>query len=331
MKALVYTAPDEVTYRDEPEPVAAPGEALVRIEAAGICGSDMHAYHGHDPRRVPPLILGHEASGLVIEGRAKGRRAAINPMIFCGACADCLGGRPNLCAKRNFIGMNRAGTFAELVAVPERNLIELPETMDPVHAALTEPAATALHAVTLAERALHRPTAEARALVLGGGSIGLLSALLLHNRGCRTITLGDTNPLRRATAERTGICAVYDPLNDDAPKADAFELVIDAVGAPATREAAVAAARPGGAIMHIGLQASGGELDVRKLTLAEITFIGTYTYTPLDLAAAVTALADGALGPLDWVEERTLGQGAAAFHDLDKGRTAAAKVVLRPE
>jgi alcohol dehydrogenase len=330
MKALVYTAPDEVTYRDEPEPVAAPGEAIVRIEAAGICGSDMHAYHGHDPRRVPPLILGHEASGLVIEGAAKGRRAAINPMIFCGACADCLSGRPNLCANRRFIGMNRAGTFAELVAVPEHCLIEVPETMDPVHAALTEPAATALHAVTLAGHALHRPIAEARALVLGGGSIGLLSALLLRHHGCRNITLGDTNPLRRATAERTDICSVYDPLADAAPEADSFELVIDAVGAPATREAAVAAARPGGVIMHIGLQASGGELDVRKLTLSEITFIGAYTYTPVDLTAAVAALASGALGPLDWVEERGLEQGSQAFDDLHKGRTAAAKVVLLP-
>jgi alcohol dehydrogenase len=334
MKSLVYTAPDEVTYRVEPEPAAGPDEVLFRVEAVGICGSDMHAYHGHDPRRVPPLILGHEASGHVVAGAGQGagerRRAVVNPLITCGACAPCLEGRQNLCAGRKLIGMNRPGAFAELIAIPERNLIDLPEGMDPVHAALTEPAGTALHAVTLAGRALHRPIAEGRALVLGGGSIGLLSALLLHSRGCRDITLGDTNELRRATAEQTGVCRVYDPSAGAGPAADAFDLVIDAVGAGATRASALAAVKPGGVVLHIGLQSAVGELDVRKLTLSEITFIGTYTYTPTDLEAAVAALHGGALGPLDWVEQRPLEDGARAFDDLDKGRLGAAKVVLRP-
>ncbi len=330
MRALVYIAPNEVTYRDEPDPVTGAQDVVFKVEAVGICGSDMHGYHGHDSRRVPPLILGHDASGHVVEGPCKGRRAILNPLITCGACEHCQGGRPNLCAARELIGMNRPGAFADLIAIPERNLIDIPEDMDPVKAALTEPAATALHAVTLAERALHRPIAEGSALVLGGGSIGLLSALLLHDRGCRDITLGDTNPLRRTTAAASGVCRVYDPLSDPGPAADSCEMVIDAVGAGATRDRAVAAVKPGGVIMHIGLLSPGGELDVRKLTLAEITFIGTYTYTPVDLRATVQALYSGALGPLDWVEERPLDDGARAFQDLDQGLLAAAKVVLRP-
>jgi len=183
----------------------------------------------------------------------------------------------------------------------------------------------------LAGRVLHRPIAEGRALVLGGGSIGLLSALLLHARGCRDVWLADTNELRRATAEGTGVCRVYDPSQGLGPNAEAFELVVDAVGAEATRASALRTVKPGGVILHIGLQSAAGELDVRKITLSEITFIGCYTYTPVDLAAAVTALASGSLGSLDWVEERGMGQGPAAFDDLDKGRAAAAKIVLRPE
>ena len=96
MKALVYTANEEMTYRDEPEPVPGHGDALIAIESVGICGSDMHAYLGHDERRVPPLILGHEAVGTVLEGTSAGQRVVLNPLITCGVCDECLGGRQNL-------------------------------------------------------------------------------------------------------------------------------------------------------------------------------------------------------------------------------------------
>ena len=331
MKALVYGAPGAVDYRDEPDPRARAGEAVVRVDAVGICGSDMHAYHGHDPRRVPPIILGHEVAGTVVEGADAGRRVVLNPLISCLRCGDCLSGRSNLCRSRTLIGMNRPGAFAERIAIPEVNLIPLPDAMDAAHAALTEPAATALHAVALLQRAAYRPLAEARALVLGGGSIGLLAALFLKSHGCRDILLGDTNPLRRETAGRTGACEVYDPpAAESRPENDAFDVVIDAVGGAATRTAAIAAVRPGGVVMHIGLMDSAGEMDVRKMTLSEITFIGTYTYTAVDLRAAVHALHDGALGALDWIEQRPMAEGAAAFRDLDQGRAAAAKIILRP-
>ena len=328
MKALVYTATNEVRYREEPDPERAAGEALVRIDAVGICGSDMHAYHGHDSRRVPPLILGHEACGVVETGSLKGRRVVLNPLMTCGVCDDCCGGRSNLCRERELIGMNRPGAFAERIAIPEQNLIPIPEDMDPVHAALTEPGATALHAIVLAENILHRPVAEARALVIGGGSVGLLAALFLKNHGCQDVLLGDTNALRRATAEATGACRVYDPISGPEPDENGYDLVIDAVGGQRTRPVALSAAKPGGVVAHIGLMDSAGEVDVRKLTLSEITFFGTYTYTIVDLRATVAALSSGALGSLNWVEQRPLADGAAAFSDLDHGRSAAAKVVL---
>lgn len=329
MKALVYTRPNEVTYREEPDPVPGEGESLVRIEAVGICGSDMHGYHGHDARRVPPLILGHEAAGHVINGPGAGKRVVLNPLITCGMCDFCAGGRSNLCAGRRLIGMNRPGAFAELIAMPPQNLIEVPDGMPAAHAALTEPAATALHALALAASASHRPLAEGRALVLGGGSIGLLSALLLRHQGVRSILLGDTNALRRQTVEAAGAAEVYDPARM-APDPGGFDLVVDAVGCAPTRKAALTAVRPGGVVMHIGLLDSAGEADFRKLTLAEITLIGTYTYTPLDLRAAIAALHAGALGPLDWAEQRPLSEGARAFEDLDQGRARAAKIVLLP-
>lgn len=342
MKALVYTAEREVTYRDEPPPQRAQGEAIVAIESAGICGSDMHAYLGHDPRRVPPLILGHEAAGRVVEGAHAGRAVALNPLITCGACMHCISGRQNLCAERELIGMVRPGAFAERIAIPEENLLPLPDGMDTRHAALCEPGATALHAVLLAEKILARPVSEARALVLGGGSVGLLCALVLLDKGAREVHLGETNALRRATAATAiagmrggaaqvasakGAHHVFDPAAAT-PKAAHYHAVFDAVGNAHTRKSAVLSAQSGGVIAHIGLQDSAGGVDVRAMTLREITFAGCYTYTPADLRMTLRKLHAGAFGALDWLEQRPLADGARAFADLLAGKCAAAKVVL---
>ena len=330
MKALVYTATNEVVYREEPDPVPGTGESLINVEASGICGSDMHAYHGKDPRRVPPLILGHEVAGTVIAGEAKGQRVVINPLITCGRCPLCDTGRSNLCARRELIGMRLAGAYAERVAIPAVNLIPVPDGLDTVQASLTEPTATALHALHLAMRAVHRPLAELRTLVIGGGAVGLLAALLLRGYGCRRLVVAETNGMRRDSVARHVGCRVHDPIGDPALDADAFDLVIDAVGGAVTRKSAMAAIRPGGVFIHIGLMDAGGELDIRKMTLFEVTMIGVYCYTPADMRAAVQALAEGLLGDLRWVETRPLSEGAAAFGDLHHGRTAAAKIVLIP-
>jgi alcohol dehydrogenase len=327
MKALVYTAPRQILFQEQPDPDLADGDALLRIEAVGICGSDMHAYHGHDPRRNPPLILGHEFAGVVVGGPRAGERVTANPLIHCGHCDFCVQGRNNLCRNRGMVGMTRPGAFAELMAIPERCLVSVPQDMPARAAALTEPAATALHGVMLAQRALFRPLAEARVLVIGGGAIGLLSALLLRGQGCR-VSLAETNPLRRESAAKHAGCAAFDP-REKPPAPGGFELVVDAVGGKATRPLALAAVQPGGVMLHIGLQDWASEIDMRRLTLDEITLVGAYTYTTADLRATVDALYRGMFGDLAWVEERPLAAGAQAFSDLDGGRSASAKIVLR--
>jgi alcohol dehydrogenase len=325
---MVYTAPQTLDYRDEPDPAPGPGEALVRIDAVGICGSDMHAWHGHDSRRLPPLILGHEAAGEVVDGEGVGRRVTMNPLITCGHCDYCLTGRGNLCENRTMIGMTRAGAYAQYVTIPEPCLVDLPDGMETAQAALTEPTATAWHAVYLGARASWRPLAECNAMVIGGGAVGLLTALVLKSRGARTVRLAETNKLRRETVAKAGINC-FDPA-DTNPAEHCTHIAFDCVGGPKTRELAIHAARPGGVVVHVGLQDSAGEIDVRKITLAELSFIGVYTYTTADLRASADALYRGALGDLSWVEHRPLEDGPAAFRDLDAGRTAAAKIVLLP-
>jgi alcohol dehydrogenase len=170
---------------------------------------------------------------------------------------------------------------------------------------------------------------ESRVLVIGAGAIGLLVALLLRSYGCRRVDVAEVNPLRRASAAKHAGCASFDPL-ERAPLENHFDCVIDAVGAKPTRDAAFLAVKPGGVVMHIGLQDWSSDIDMRKLTLAEITLLGTYTYTSADMRATVAALHGGAFGDLGWVEQRPLAQGPAAFDDLHHGRTAASKVVLLP-
>jgi len=333
MKAMVYTGPGEMQLQQRPRPEPAPGEVLLKIEAVGICGSDMHAWHGHDPRRQPGLVLGHEFVGRIETSAAPGfdtgTRWTGNPLIVCGTCEYCVQGRNNLCTHRTMVGMTRAGAYAEYMSIPAASLVAMPQDMPAVQAALTEPAATAWHAVNLSMRVLARPLHECRVLVIGGGAIGMLAALLLRHLGVDRLHVTEPNPLRREALARAVGCATADP-RVQSPEANRFDYVIDAVGSRITREQAFAAVKPGGVIMHIGLQDWASEIDMRKLTLAEITLLGTYTYTTADLQATVDALHRGVFGDLAWVEERSLDEGPQAFVDLDRGHSAAAKIVLRP-
>ena len=333
MKALVYTQPNEMQILDRPYPLMDEGDVVLKIESVGICGSDMHAYHGHDPRRKPGLVLGHEFAGLVEESSSplfsKGQRVTGNPLITCGRCEYCLQGRDNLCANRTMVGMTRPGAFAQYMSIPASSLIAIPEELSLDAAALTEPAATAVHAINLSMHALQRPIQECRVLILGGGAIGMLSALLLKHYGVDGITVAEINPLRRKAIVSHVGCKVLNPL-DEKISENAFEFVMDCVGAAATRNSALSAIKPGGVIMHVGLQDWASEIDMRKLTLAEITLLGTYTYSTVDLQATVNLLALQAFGDLSWVEMRSLDQGPQAFIDLHAGKTASAKLLLKP-
>lgn len=330
MKALVYTGTQSLEFREEPAPTAGTGDTLITIEASGICGSDMHAWHGHDARRIPPMILGHELAGRVEGGADHGLRVAVNPLISCGRCRDCRAGAPNLCSSRDLIGLGRAGGYAQQVAVPAGNLFPIADSLSAVHASLMEPTAVSLHAVHLAERVLARPISECHTLVIGGGAIGALAALILQGKGVREIAIAETSSSRRDSLTKLCNATVYDPLGDQLPPDNHFELVIDAVGSGATRAAASRLARTGGVISHIGLQDNEPGLDTRRLTLQEISFIGNYTYNDTDLQASLDLLTDGALGSLDWVETRPLNEGSPAFEDIHHARTPSPKIVLLP-
>ena len=324
MKALVYTAPEALEYREVPDPVPGQAEHLIRIDSVGICGSDMHAFLGHDDRRPAPLILGHEGAGVIMGGPLDGRRVTINPLVTDPRSAASLSGRENLCPSRQIISMPpREGAFAQFVTMPERNLVEVPQDIPLEKAALAEPLAVSWHAARLGLAALHESD-DRRAHVIGGGAIGVAAVLALKAMGIEAVTLSEPNEGRAAyLAEKCGISI------DNTPT-DGIPLIVDAVGYAATRAAACARVSPGGVIVHIGLGDAAGGLDIRRITLQEITFIGTYTYTAQDFRDTCAAMFRGRLGALDWVEVRALSEGENAFNEIRNGRVSAPKIILKP-
>lgn len=324
MKALVYTGPEALDYRDVAMPTLSKGEVLIHVDSVGICGSDMHAFLGHDNRRPAPLILGHEAAGIITGGPRDGERVTVNPLATCGTCPACRSGRENLCPDRQIISMPpREGAFAEWLTIPEDNLIAVPDGISLEKAALAEPLAVSWHAVKLGLKALHSGL-QRRALVLGGGAVGLAAALALRAMGVDDVLIVEPNTLRRTYLnDQCGVKAVQ--------QADGqFPIVVDAVGYATTRASASGLVSSGGVIVHIGLGEDAGGLDIRRMTLQEITFIGTYTYTAEDFRETALAIFDGRFGDLDWTEQRPLKDGATAFSDIRDGASAAPKIILKP-
>ena len=328
MKALVYTGIETLELRDVPDPSPAKDECLVRVESVGICGSDMHAFLGHDDRRPAPIILGHEVAGVVESGQHTRARVTVNPLVTCGACRYCVAGQDNLCPQRQIISMQpREGGFAQKITIPERNLVVLDDSLDFGQAALAEPIACGWHAARVAKQHTSGRTATS-ALVFGGGAIGMGAALSLLAQGISTVRLVEPNARRRAyISEKHGL-HVIDP--SDVASGDDYDVVIDGVGYVATREQASEAVRAGGIIVHIGLGQDLGGLNIRRMTLQEITFTGTYTYTAQDFRDTAHAMMSGKLGDLSWTEARPLSDGAKAFRDIRAGANQAPKIILKP-
>src|SRR5690348_9630614 len=181
MKALLLSKYRHLEIADLPNPTPGPGEILVKVAACGICGSDVHGYDGSSGRRIPPIVMGHEAAGTIaalgagVTGFSRGDRVTFDSTIFCGSCNNCRRGDVNLCDHRQVLGVScgeyrRAGAFAEFVSVPSLILYRLPETLSFTEAAMLEAVSVALHGVSLAQAASH-----SKALVIGAGMIGLLT------------------------------------------------------------------------------------------------------------------------------------------------------------
>lgn len=326
VKALVWHGPSSMTVDDVDEPRPKTDEVVVRSEAAGICGSEVEGYLGRMSNRVPPLVMGHEFSGTVIEvgegvGRSwVGKSVAINPIVGCGHCRYCSRGDRNLCPDRYLIGVAVPGGFSGNVAVAERCLFEMPAGMDARLGALVEPLANGVHAIRIAA-----PDGVTSAVVIGAGTIGLacMQAALLH--GIKEVGVVERHPVRRDHALQLGAHHTYASGEEVKPGVD---LVIDAVGADATRLLAIQLLNPAGTAVFIGLHNDETALPWHRIVRGNHTVKGVFGYSDSDFEQALDWLADGRAGIGELKAVVPLEQGPAAFAILAKGPTGDIKVFL---
>ena len=338
MKALLYPEFDTLELSEQPVPEPAADEVLLKVAACGICGSELESFQTQSPRRPPPLVMGHEFCGIVerlgdaVEGWAPGDRVVSNSVVPCDNCHLCGRGDTHLCAQRQIFGMHRFGAFAEWTNVPARCLLPWPDEMPAEAACLAEPLGNGVHIVGLTQ---HLP-AE-RVLVIGAGSIGLMSQQTLQVLRGSKVLVSDLVDERLGAASAVGAELVINAGRDDLEAAvrdwtegEGVDLVVDAVGSEITKQQSIAACRPGGAAVWIGLHGNSMTFDSYDLTLPEKQVLGTYSARMDELAKALELLADGKIEVARWVQSFPLDAGVEAFHRMVAAQGNDIKAVLLP-
>jgi L-iditol 2-dehydrogenase len=293
VRAAILHGPDDLRVEDIPAPRPAPGEVMVRVEAATTCGTDVKMWRRGHPVLPPyPARFGHETAGVRAD---TGERVLVGDSVACGACRPCAAGRPQICRAPRWV----LGGFAELMASPVAALHVVPDGLDAAGAAMAEPLAAAVHAVDRAPARAIAPDAG----VLGGGPMGQMLAALLVAEG-RTVTLADRHPERRAQAEAAGAMSAESLADHD--------VVFEAVGRPDAWRAAVQACAPGGCVVFVGGCAAGSDaqLPTRPLHYDEVDVRGAFHHAPAEVDRALALLA---AGTVDW---RALAAGPIGLDEL---------------
>jgi threonine dehydrogenase-like Zn-dependent dehydrogenase len=327
MRALVYTAPKQVTMEDRPRPEVRGGEVEIAVAAAGICGSDVSGFLGHSRRRIPPLVLGHELVGRTSEGK----RVVANPLIHCGQCAACLSGAQNLCSSWRLLGMDRtAGCYAEYVSLPRSQVYEIPDELSDARAVMAEPLANIVHLFRIAA-----PAPFFRMGIVGGGTMGSLALLAARRLGVREILVQDLSDARLAVAWKMGASAAVNVLSDEGRMearrfaGHGLDLVLDASGVGAARQAAFDLCRPGGTVVLLGMGAEKSEIDFVTSIRKEHRVVMSFAYTPVDFERSLSLLIGGEIDLTPWTVEMALEEGQQAFERITTNPGDTLKILLR--
>jgi L-iditol 2-dehydrogenase len=343
MKALLLKEYMQLEVTDFPEPEIGPDDLLVRVHACGICGSDIHGIDGSSGRRIPPLVMGHEAAGAVarvgsaVKSWAPGDRVTFDSMISCGKCTFCTAGQRNLCNNRMVLGVScgdyrRHGAFAEYVAVPERICYRLPDALPFEHAALIEAVSVAVHAVEVTPVHLGDT-----AVVVGAGMIGLLTIQAARVAGCTTVFAVDLDDAKLALAKQLGATDGFNPKHCD-PAAEVLQrtggrgadIVLEAVGATEPIKTALACVRKGGTVTLIGNITPKIELNLQSVVTREIRLQGTCGSNG-EYPACIELLVKGLI-KVDPIISATvpLDDAPSAFQRLYNHEPNLMKVIVKP-
>ena len=344
MKALVLNEYKKLDLKDVPKPEIGPLEVLVRVRSCGICGSDVHGYDGSSGRRIPPVIMGHEAAGEVAGvGSAvghfqPGERVTFDSMICCRNCVFCREGRPNLCEDRRVLGVScedyrRHGAFAEYVAVPDHIVFQVPEGVSFDEAAMVEPVSVAVHAVARAN-----PSLGDTALVVGAGMIGLLTIQALRSAGCGRIFAVDLAADRLRLAKELGADeTIQSGDGTDVPDVVkamtgglGADLAMEAVGADVTVAMSIDSVRKGGRVVLIGNIAPTVSFGLQSVVTREIDVLGSCASSN-DYPACLDLMRRGAIRVRPVLSASVpLERGQEMFDRLYACEPGLTKVILQP-
>ena len=343
MKALVLEEYGHLVYKDAPDPQVGPEDVLIQVKACGICGSDIHGMDGSTGRRIPPLIMGHEASGVVVELGARvtewkvGDGVTLDSTIYCGECHFCRRGLVNLCTNHRVLGVScrdyrQHGAFAEYVSVPQRTLYPLPDGVSFEQAAMVEALSVAVHAVARTPMSL-----KDTAIVVGTGMIGLLVVQVLRAKGCRRIIAVDLDPNRLDLARTLGADVALNPKSDDVVSevlrctdGRGADIALEAVGNSTTVSLAIQCLRMRGSLTLIGNLSPEVELPLQTIVMRELNLFGSCRSCGgypdcLDMISRGDVSVDALISAVV-----PLSDGPHWFERLRKGEAGLLRVILTP-
>ena len=343
MKALLLTAPSTFEFTDVPTPTTSPGEVRIDVQACGICGSDIHGMDGRSGRRIPPIVMGHEAAGVISEISAEvadwkiGDRVTFDSTEFCGECEECQRGNFNLCANRKVLGVScgdyrRHGCFAEQVVLPARILHRIPDSLSFEKAAFAEPVAIALHAVNLAPETFDQP-----AIVIGAGLIGLLVIQALKARGWKTVIAVDLDESRLALAKQLGASETFSAKQENLAihlreicGGDGAQLAFEVVGAAAPVDLAIRSVCKGGTVVLVGNLQPSVPMPLQEVVTRQISLKGSCACAG-EYPEAIRRIEDGSIRVEPLLSASVpLAGGGEWFARLANNTEGLLKVILKP-
>lgn len=339
MRALMYLGTRQMEMQEVAEPGVTPGHVVLKVGAASICGSDLHGFLGKSAKRVPPLIMGHEFTGEIVDrgqgvdSLSIGDRVTVNPILSCGRCEACLRGRTSICPHRTVIGIEHPGAFANYVSVPEESCFMLPDHVGDLEGSMVESLSNALH---IFDRSLHGFIKSVA--VIGAGTQGLLALQVARHIGATRIAATDMVSSRLSLASNLGAThaidvGAVDPVDAvlDMTDGQGVDLAVEAVGHTATQEQAVRMLRQGGEAVLLGLGAEAPmAVDGVAMVNRELVVRGSYAYTSLDFAYSLDLISSGKIDVASMAVARELAQGPAIFEKLVDDPGDLIKVALVP-
>jgi len=339
MKALVYEGGWQMPLRDIEAPIPGSNDVIISVQAVGICGSDVHGFMGTTGRRKPPIVMGHEFSGVItatgeeVTDYRVGDRVIAQPLLVCGTCNNCKAGLWNICVNRSGLGMNLNGAYAESVCVPQQMLFRLPDEMSWEQGAMVEPLAVALHALNRTPIKLMDSV-----VIIGAGTIGLLTLLAARLKGAGLVIVTDLSSHRLEMARKLGADVMVNvgeqnPLEvvQQHTNGRGVDAVIEAVGVTATVQQSLALVRMGGHVTWIGNSQPEVELNMQQVVTREVTIAGAYGFN-IEFGQSIEAIRSGRIDVMPLIEKLApLEDGPQLFHDLASRELDAIKVILKPK